>query len=123
MILSSQEKKNPYDITIHIEHCPEEAWEDREAGLLISADEVADRGCDACAFEWSLWTRIIEDTGDAIWGEIAEQMLELDEYVETFNPPPTEITAAEWSFLRAVRHERMRRQAYLTWQADRQEAK
>ena len=101
--------------------------------VLLGAEEIAERECDPCSWEWQLWQEIMEATtvrdpegrvveqGSAVWGEIAFQMLELDEYIEVFRVPPTEITAMEWEYLRAVRHERSRRAAYHQWKANQRQ--
>lgn len=86
-------------------------------------EEISERDCASCVWEWSLWDRIIEDTGDRIWGEIATAMLELDEYIQTFVMEPAEISAMDWEYLRAVRHEQTRRQAWRTWLASQEKPK
>ena len=106
-------------------------WECEET--LLDAGELVERGCDACMWEWELWQRIIESTtkadtegnvveaGSARWGEIAFEMLALDEWIEVFRIPATEITAIQWEFLRAVRHERSRRSAWHQWKANQKQ--
>lgn len=89
----------------------------------------------ACAYEHGLWSEIIRATavldkdgiviapGDVRYGEIAFEMLDLDEYIEVCGFAEREpLSASEWEFLRAVRHERSRRQAYHSWKANQKKA-
>jgi len=84
---------------------------------LIGPEELAERECQACTHEWNLWQRIIEDTGSAIWGRIIFELLSLEEFIEDFRPSPKEVNAREYEYLRVVKLERKRREAYQTWKA------
>lgn len=84
---------------------------------MIPGEEVAERECEACSFEWELWNEVSERTGGVEWGRIALEMMDLDEYIEVFRVHPSEVSAIEWDFLKAVRGERARRRAYHEWRA------
>lgn len=117
-MLAAGENKNPYEYSMHREDCSEDVWFDKDLGVLINLEEIAERECGACDQEYSIWDKIIEDTGNARYGDIVFAMLDLDNFIEVFRLRPQEISAIEWEYLSAVRSERNRRQAYLSWQAN-----
>lgn len=113
-IYALQDGRDPYETSEHAEDCDESVWEDEEQQLLVSAEELAERECSACEFQRELWERILEDTGDAGYGVIAFQAMELDEVLKARPWEGKDISAEEWEYLRAVRRE------YGRWQGQKQ---
>lgn len=96
-------------------------WEDEGAGLLISREELEERGCSACAWEVDLWEQIVEATGSALYGQIARRALDLDAHLKARPWAGKEVSAEEWEYVQAVRYERDRYSAQKQHQ-QRQEA-
>lgn len=107
-IYLSRENRNPYDLDYHAEDCDEpDLFNDDDS--LISDEDAADYfGCSACAYQYQLWSNIVEATGGVEWGRRAFAALDLDDYIENFQPDMSEIDAAGWNDVKAVRSERAR---------------
>lgn len=60
------------------EGCPQTIWEDEEEGVLLDPGDIDERDCPACRFLYQLWERVIEDSGDKLYGQMAFYIMDLD---------------------------------------------
>jgi len=114
IIISYGEGKNPYELNSHTADCDEDIWEDRESGILLSEDEIAERDCHACALDWGMWRKLIKKCDEAWYGFWAYELMSLNSDLELFGEGQ-QLSAYDYEALKTVRAEIARRKAYWEW--------
>lgn len=102
------EDKDPYEISTHSEGCQETIFTDN--GNLLDDDDMAEVECLCCWQEWGTIDRVIEDTGEIRFYDLALEAFKIAEWFDSFNPNPKQVSAWDWRLFEIVKSERHKRE-------------